>query len=128
MTQEERQDTEEAEALEPGAVRFEPADAEVVGDPAAASVDAQGADLGGAVVEAPGAGETAAHATSEPAFADPVPPGDFEAAAADEQSPAAADRRGAEEAESPPFVQIGAAFVGAFVAAKLLGKLGGGDD
>jgi hypothetical protein len=45
-----------------------------------------------------------------------------------EQTPAAADARGAEHAEGPPFVPIAGAFVGAFVAAKLLGKLGGGDD
>jgi hypothetical protein len=113
MTDERQQDTNETEALDSGAVRFEPADAEAVGDPAVASVE----------------GETAAHATTEPAFADPVPPsGGWDAEAADDQSPAAADRRGAEQAESPPLAQIGAAFVGAFVAAKLLGKLGGGDD
>ena len=43
-------------------------------------------------------------------------------------SPVAADRRGAEAAESPPFGAIAGAFVGSFVVAKLLGRLGGGDD
>jgi hypothetical protein len=51
-----------------------------------------------------------------------------EAPAADD-SPAGAQQRGDEQAESPPFAAIGGAFVGAFVAAKVLGKLtGGGDD
>ncbi|HKP91889.1 MAG TPA: hypothetical protein VJT75_18115, partial [Thermoleophilaceae bacterium] len=45
-----------------------------------------------------------------------------------EQTPAAADARGAEHAEGPPFIPIAGAFVGAFVAAKLLGKLSGGND
>jgi hypothetical protein len=110
MTQEEQRDTQETEALEEGAVSFERADTEAIGDPAVASVDADPGPI-----------------VAEPAFADPVPPMGEPGAEA-EQSPAAADRRGAEQAESPPFVQIGAAFVGAFAAAKLLGKLGGGDD
>jgi hypothetical protein len=44
------------------------------------------------------------------------------------ETPVAAQQRGDEQAESPPFAAIGGAFVGAFVTAKLLGKLGGGDD
>jgi hypothetical protein len=51
-----------------------------------------------------------------------------EAPAAGGQSPAAADRRGAEQAPGAPIGPIAGAFVGAFVAAKLLGRLGGGDD
>jgi hypothetical protein len=128
--QENHEDTREGDALG-GEVSFDRADAEAVGDPAAASVDAEGAAPGSAEVEAPGAGETASDALSEPLAGDPAgiageteggwqPPG--------EQTPAAADRRGAEQAESPPFIPIAGAFVGAFVAAKLLGKLGGGDD
>ena len=42
------------------------------------------------------------------------------------ESPAGADRRGAEEAAGAPIGQAVGAFVGAFVAAKLLGRLGGG--
>jgi hypothetical protein len=42
------------------------------------------------------------------------------------ETPVEADRRGAEQAEGPPIVPILGAFVGSFVAAKLLGKLGGG--
>lgn len=44
------------------------------------------------------------------------------------ETPVEAQQRGDEQAESPPFAAIGGAFAGAFVAAKLLGKLGGGDD
>lgn len=128
--QERNEDTHESDALG-GEVQFDRADAETIADPAATSVEAEGAALGSAEVEAPGASETASDALHEPLVGDPAgagadteggwePPG--------EQSPAAADRRGAEHAESPPFVPIAGAFVGAFVAAKLLGKLGGGND
>ena len=102
MTQEdpqEEQDTQESQAVDRGQVTFEPPEIATVGDPAAASVDAD-----------PG-----------PAVADPV-------AAVGGQSPIEADRRGAEQAESPPLVPIAAAFVGAFVAAKVLGRLSGGSD
>jgi len=44
------------------------------------------------------------------------------------ESPIAADRRAAEAAPSPPFVPIVGAFIGAFAAAKVLGRLGGGSD
>ena len=44
------------------------------------------------------------------------------------ETPVEADRRGAEQSEDPPIVPIVGAFVGSFVAAKLLGKLGGGGD
>jgi hypothetical protein len=105
--QEQHDDTREGEDLAGAEVRFDQGDAEAVGDPAAASVEAEGAAAGGGV-----AGEAESGGWE--------PPG--------EQSPAAADRRGAEQAESPPFIPIAGAFVGAFVAAKLLGKLGGGND
>jgi hypothetical protein len=95
----EEQDTQESQAVEQGPVTFEPPEVATVGDPAAASVDAD-----------PG-----------PALVDPV-------ATVGGQSPIEADRRGAAEAEDPPLVPIAGAFVGAFVAAKLLGRLGGGDD
>jgi hypothetical protein len=107
VTQEQHDETHEGDALGDAEVRFDRDDAEAVGDPAAASVDAEGAAIGG---EVPGEAEGGAW----------EPPG--------EQTPAAADRRGAEQAESPPIIPIAGAFVGAFVAAKLLGKLGGGDD
>ena len=103
MTEEEQQDTRETDALASGEVRFEREDVEAVGDPAAASVDA---DAGAA--EAP---------------ADPDP-----AATVAAETPIEADRRGAEQAEGAPLATIAAAFVGSFVAAKLLGKLGGGGD
>jgi hypothetical protein len=90
--QEEPQDTRETDALASGEVSFERADVEAVGDPAAASVDAE--------PEAP------------PAY----------------EAPAQAQQRATAQAESPPFAAIGGAFVGAFAAAKLLGKLGGGGD
>ena len=44
------------------------------------------------------------------------------------ETPVEADRRGAEQSEDPPIVPIVGAFVGSFVAAKLLGRLGGGGD
>jgi hypothetical protein len=127
----EHNDTHESDALGSGEVQFDRADAEAIGDPAAASVEAEGAAPGSAEVEAPGASETAADATSETLIGDPAgiagePGGDWQPPG--EQTPAAADARGAEQAESPPLVPIAGAFVGAFVAAKLLGKLGGGDD
>jgi hypothetical protein len=126
--QEHDDQTHEGEALGGEAL---PVDPEAVGDPAAAGVDAEGAAPGTAEVEAPGAAGVAPYPTTEPLAGDPAgiageaeggwqPPG--------EQSPAAADQRGAEQAESPPFIPIAGAFVGAFVAAKLLGKLTGGDD
>jgi hypothetical protein len=103
----EEQDTRESDAVAPAQVSFEPEQVEAVGDPAAASVDADAGAVEPAFVAEPAAAE-------EPAYAD--------------QSPIAADSRGAEQAESPPIGAIVGAFVGAFVAAKLLGRLGGGDD
>ena len=127
--QENHEDTRESEALGGSEVQFDTQDAEAIGDPAAASVEAEGAAPGSAEVEAPGAGETASDALHEPLVGDPAGPGDdFGAEPVGEQTPAAADLRGAEHAESPPFIPIAGAFVGAFVAAKLLGKLSGGDD
>jgi hypothetical protein len=129
--QERHEDTHESDALGGGEVQFDRADAEAIGDPAAASVEAEGAAPGSAEVEAPGAGETASDALHEPLVGDPAGAGgdaDGGWESPGEQTPAAADRRGAEHAESPPFIPIAGAFVGAFVAAKLLGKLGGGDD
>jgi hypothetical protein len=108
--QEHHEDTHESDALGGGEVRFDRQDAEAIGDPVEASVEAEGAvpgDPAGIAAE-PGAGWE--------------PPG------TGEETPAAADRRGAEQAEDPPIIPIAGAFVGAFVAAKLLGKLGGGDD
>ena len=106
MTQDENKDTSESAALDTE-VQFSTEDAEAVGDPAAAGTDAEG-DPGSAPVEAPGAGETAATATTgEPA----------------EGSPAAAQDRAGGGEESPlarPEVQILGAFVGAFILAKLL--------
>jgi hypothetical protein len=132
VTPEKHEDTQESDAL--GAeVRFDREDAEAIGDPAAASVEAEGAVPGSAGVEAPGASETASDALTEPLSGDPAgiagePGAEWQPPGPAEQTPAAADRRGAEQAESPPFIPIAGAFVGAFVAAKLLGKLGGGDD
>ena len=108
MTQEdpqEEQDTRESAAVEPAEVTFEAEEVETVGDPAAASLDAEPSGL-------------------EPAAV--LPPAEPDAFAG--QSPVEADRRGAEQAEDPPIGAIVGAFVGAFVAAKLLGRLGGGDD
>ena len=120
MTQEHHEDTHESDALGGAEVSFDQGDTEAIGDPAAASVAAEGEDLGAAPVEAPGAGETAAHATTEPLLGEP--------ASTPYQSPAAAAERGAAQAENPPLIPIAGAFVGAFVAAKLLGRLSGGDD
>jgi hypothetical protein len=108
----EEQDTRESEALDHGQVSFEPEEVEAVGDPAAASVEAD-----------PGAAE-AEVAAPAPAFEPPTsePPG-FGG-----QSPIEADRLGAARAADPPIGAIVGAFAGAFVAAKLLGRLGGGDD
>jgi hypothetical protein len=112
VTQEEQQDTHEGDTL---------------ADPAAASVDAEGALPGSAPIEAPGAGETAAHATDVPLMAEPAPAEPI-GGASWEQSPSAADERGAAQREDPPIIPIVGAFVGAFVGAKLLGKLSGDDD
>jgi hypothetical protein len=102
--QEEQQDTRETDALAAGEVSFEREDVESIGDPAAASVAAEG--------------------TADPVVeADPDP-----VATAPTESPVEADRRGAEHREGPPIGAIAGAFVGSFVAAKLLGKLGGGGD
>jgi hypothetical protein len=128
VTPEHNEDTREGDALDADAL---PVDPEAVGDPAAASVDAEGAAPGSAEVEAPGAGETAAYAATEPLAGDPAGvAGETESGwqAPGEQTPAAADARGAAQAEGPPFIPIAGAFVGAFVAAKLLGRLSGGDD
>jgi hypothetical protein len=104
VTQEEQQDTHESAAVEPAEAVVGPEGVEAIGDPAAASVDA---DVG----------------------PDPVAfmPPSAEAGDPGGQSPAEADRR-AESAPSPPFAAFGGAFVGGFVAAKLIGMLGGGDD
>jgi hypothetical protein len=115
--QEHHEDTHESDALGGGEVRFDRQDAEAIGDPAAASVEAEGAvpgDPAGIAAE-PGAGW-------EPPGTGEETPG------TGEETPAAADRRGAEQAEDPPIIPIAGAFVGAFVAAKLLGRLGGGGD
>ena len=104
MTEEEQQDTQESAAIDPAEAVVGADGAEAIGDPAAASLDA---DTG----------------------PDPVAwvPPTAEAGDPGGQSPAEADRR-AEPAPSPPFAAIGGAFVGGFVAAKLIGMLGGGDD
>jgi hypothetical protein len=114
VSQEEQRDTHETDALS-GEVTFDREDVEAVGDPAAASVEpAPGpVDPEPAPLEAESSGDDAA------AFGTPPAPAD---------TPVAADRRGAEQAEDPPFAAIAGAFAGAFVAAKLLGRLGGGDD
>ena len=122
MSQDERQETRESPALDASEVQFSRTDAESVGDPAAAGTDAVG-DPGSAPVEAPGAGETAATAVS----GDPAQ--DAPAAEAPAGSPAAAQARAGGD-ESPlerPEVQVLAAFVGAFVLAKLLQRLFGRD-
>src|SRR4051794_41478540 len=100
-----KKDKHESDALGDGELELERADAEAIGDPAAASVEAEGAVPGTAEVEAPGAGTTAYDPVTEPLAGDPAaesgegtggwePPG--------EQTPAAADARGAEHAEGPP--------------------------
>jgi hypothetical protein len=104
VREEETQETRESPALDANEVQFSRADAESVGDPAAAGTDAEG-DPGSAPVEAPGAGETAATAaTGEPP----------------EGSPAGAQARAAHDEGLAPELQILGAFVGAFILAKLL--------
>ena len=75
-----------------------------------------------------GVGDAAAAGTDPAAggveLPPPPPPLDTEPA----ESPAAADRRAAEHDSGRPEVAILGAFVGAFVAAKLIGRLRGGDD
>jgi hypothetical protein len=118
VTQEEHQDTRETDALS-GEVTFDREDVQAVGDPAAASV---APEPGPAATEPdPTPAEPAAAAEPAASAPDPEP-------ALAEDSPLAAQQLGEQQAESPPFAAIGGAFVGAFVAAKLLGKLGGGDD
>ena len=95
MSQDDRE-TRESAALDPDEVQFSTADAESVGDPAAAGTDAAG----------------------DPQAA----PVDFGGAAGGE-SPASAQERASGGDVSPlerPEVQILGAFVGAFVLAKLL--------
>jgi hypothetical protein len=137
---EENQETRESPALSPEEVTFTREDAESAGDPAAAGAGAEG-DPGSAPVEAPGAGETAATATTgevpqgEPAPAsggDDTPPGGSEVpqTEAPAGSPAAAQERAEAGDESPiqrPEVQILAAFLGAFVFAQILKRLFGKD-
>jgi hypothetical protein len=125
MQDEQKQDTVESPAL-PGDVRFEREDVQVVGDPAAASTDAEGEDLasaGTAAAEAetvPAEAAGAPAATTAPPFADPV--------GSAGQSPADAQRRAEAGPQGTPIRPIVVAFVGAFVLAKLLGRFGGGDD
>ena len=104
MREEEQHDTQESAAVDPAEAVIGADGAEAVGDPAAASVDA-------AVGPDP--------VTFVPPVAEGGDPGG--------QSPAEADRR-AEPQEGAPIASIAGAFVGGFVAAKLLGRLGGGDD
>ncbi|HEX8744378.1 MAG TPA: hypothetical protein VF712_14710 [Thermoleophilaceae bacterium] len=124
MIEDENQETRESPALSPEEVSFTREDAESVGDPAAAGAGAEG-DPGSAPVEAPGAGETAATATTG------TPPEDAPAAGIPPAgSPAAAQQRAESGDESPlqrPEVQILGAFVGAFALAKLLQRLFGRD-
>ena len=93
MSQEDTQDTRESPALDADEVQFSRADAESVGDPAAAGTDAQG-EPAGTPVEPSGSPAAA----QERAYGDESP---FER----------------------PEVQILGAFVGAFVLAKLLQRL-----
>ncbi|HKP91152.1 MAG TPA: hypothetical protein VJT75_14400, partial [Thermoleophilaceae bacterium] len=72
MARKKKKDARESEALDGGEVQFDHADAEAVGDPAAASVEAEGAVPGTAEIEAPGATETAADALHEPLVDDPA--------------------------------------------------------
>jgi hypothetical protein len=93
---EDNQDTRESPALEPDEVQFSTADAESVGDPAAAGTAAEG----------------------DPQAAPVDTGGSFGG-----QSPADAQERASGGDESPlerPEVQILGAFVGAFILAKLL--------
>jgi hypothetical protein len=117
VSQEDNQDTRESPALDPNEVQFSSEDAAAVGDPAAAGTDAEG-DPGSAPVEAPGAGETAATATTGDVPQDEP--------AAPSGSPAAAQERANAGGDSPlerPEVQILGAFLGAFVLAKLIAWL-----
>ena len=90
-------------------IRFTREDVTGVGDPAAAGTDAEGA----------GAPPPPPH---------PSDAGPGTTAGAVGESPAAADRRAGEEGGGNPVVPILGAFVGAFVAAKVLGRLTGGDE
>ena len=123
MQDEQKQDTVESPAL-PGDVRFEREDVQVVGDPAAASTDAEGEDLasaGTAAAEAeavPAEAAGAPAATTAPPFADPV---------GSAGPPADAQRRDEQGPQGTPIRPIVVAFVGAFVLAKLLGRRGGED-
>lgn len=74
-----------------------------------------------------GVGDTAAAGTgAETAGVElPPPPPPLDGPG---ESPADADRRAAASDSGRPEVAILGAFVGAFVAAKLLGRLGGGKD
>ena len=104
MSEEEQQDTQESAAVEPAEGVLGPEGAEAIGDDAAASVDAD--------------------VDPDPvAFMPPTEAG----AEYGYQSPAEADRP-AEPREGAPLATIAGAFVGGFAAAKLLGRLGGGDD
>jgi hypothetical protein len=98
VSQEETQDTRESPALDANEVQFSRADAESVGDPAAAGTDAAG-DPGTAPVEPSGS-----------------------PAAAQERA-----YEGDDSPFDRPEVQILGAFVGAFVLAKLLQWLFGRD-
>ena len=137
----ENQETRESPALSPDEVTFTREDAESVGDPAAAGTAPEG-DPGSAPVEAPGAGETAATATtgaaplgdaSPPAAQGDTPPGGAEVPETTEApagSPAAAQERAEAGDASPlerPEVQVLAAFLGAFVLAQVLKRLLGRD-
>jgi hypothetical protein len=64
-------------------------------------------------------------ATQETAESAALPP---EGGPAGWESPAEADRRAHGEEDAHPEIAVLGAFVGAFVAAKLLGRLGGGND
>lgn len=145
MTQEdpqEEQDTHESEALARGQVGVPgdetttavPAQIEPATEPQVVPVTAQVDAAVEPVVEPASAPPPAVGGEPSPAdaFEPPAGAAGGAAPAADlggpAESPLAADRRGAEQAEDPPLGAIAGAFVGAFVAAKLLGRLGGGDD
>jgi hypothetical protein len=74
-----------------------------------------------------GVGDAAAAGTDTEAtgVSTPPPPPTGEAAG---ESPAAADRRASESGGDRPEIAILGAFVGAFVAAKVLDRLTGGND
>ncbi|HEX8076144.1 MAG TPA: hypothetical protein VF545_14315 [Thermoleophilaceae bacterium] len=134
------QETRESPVVDTGEIRFSVEDAQAVGDPAAASTNAEGAPPGSSETEAPGATETAATTTAEPAAPEAQPePEPVALPPQPEQawdrswagdSPADADRRGAEEAPGvgSALGPIAGAFVGSFVLAKVIGRFGGGDD